>query len=298
MPLNLAVPAAVASLAYLNAKLSFSYDISLMSSLAKVAFNIRRAEWQDRVNLFYNLEAHALAARTANLTFIVFEGRSWTYYEAYQSTLRYGAWLKREHGVRPKEIVAMDFMNSSDFIFMWLGLWSIGAVPAFINYNLVGKPLTHSVKASTARLLFVDEALQSSFPPEQLETFASPDFRDGSGPVEVVFYNKNLESRILQTEPVREPDSSRTGAVPRDMSILIYTSGTTGLPKPAIVSWQKCWAGATFVSNWLGLTKKDRFFTVRNSLPCDIYRLSLTNGQYSVCLSTIRLPHSLALSPS
>lgn len=267
----MAVPAAVASLAYLNARLSFSYDLGLMSSLAKLAFNIRRAEWNDRVNLFYNLESHALAARTANLTFIVFEGRSWTFYEAYQTTLRYGAWLKREHGVKPREIVAMDFMNSSDFIFMWLGLWSIGAVPAFINYNLSGKPLTHSVKVSTSRLLFVDEELRDSFPPEQLDTFASPDFRDGKGPVEVVFYNKNLESRILQTDPVREPDSTRAGVVPRDMSILIYTSGTTGLPKPAIVSWHKCWAGSTFVSNWLGLTKKDRLFTVRISLRHNIF---------------------------
>jgi acyl-CoA synthetase (AMP-forming)/AMP-acid ligase II len=45
------------------------------------------------------------------------------------------------------------------------------------------------------------------------------------------------------------------------MAMLIYTSGTTGLPKPAIVSWKKCWSGSGFISDWMGVTPSDKFFT-------------------------------------
>jgi acyl-CoA synthetase (AMP-forming)/AMP-acid ligase II len=48
-------------------------------------------------------------------------------------------------------------MNSPDFMFAWLGLWSIGAAPAMINYNLAGKALLHCLKISGAKLLLVDE---------------------------------------------------------------------------------------------------------------------------------------------
>jgi acyl-CoA synthetase (AMP-forming)/AMP-acid ligase II len=154
-------------------------------------------------------------------------------------------------------------MNSANFVFIWMGLWSIGAAPAFINYNLSGKPLTHSVKVSSARLLIVDEEVRERFPPEQLATFASPDFRDGKGSVEVVFFTPEVEAQILQTAPVRQDDSARSGPEGRDLAMLIYTSGTTGLPKPAIVSWAKCWAGGTFIGRWISLKKTDRIFTVR-----------------------------------
>jgi len=47
-------------------------------------------------------------------------------------------------------------MNSPDFILAWLGLWSIGAAPAMINYNLASKALLHCLKISGTKLLLVD----------------------------------------------------------------------------------------------------------------------------------------------
>lgn len=222
----------------------------------------RFAERGDRLNIFYALETHALSPATADQEFIVYDNRSWTFRETYTMALRYGAWFKQVHGVRRKEIVAIDFMNSSTFLFLLLGLWSIGAVPAFINYNLAGKPLTHSVRTSTAKLLVVDEEVRNCFPPEQLQTFASPGFRDGKGPVNVVFFTPDVEAQVLEREPTREDDKERGGLVPRDMALLIYTSGTTGLPKPAIVSWKKCWSGSLFFGDWMHISNSDRFFTV------------------------------------
>ncbi|KAJ5090944.1 hypothetical protein N7532_009628 [Penicillium argentinense] len=261
LPLKVALPAAAAAAAYLNARWSLSYDLGMIYAGLKMAVRARVAERGDRMNLFYTLEAHALAPATADHEFIVYNGRTWSFRETYLMALRYGTWFKRVHGVRRKEIVAIDFMNSSTFLFMVLGLWSIGAVPALINYNLSGKPLTHSVRSSTAKLLIVDEEVRNCFPPEQLKTFSSDSFRDGKGPVHLVFHTSEVESQILGMEPTREDDKVRGDVLPRDMAMLIYTSGTTGLPKPAIVSWKKCWSGSFFVGDWLKIGPSDRFFT-------------------------------------
>ncbi|KAJ5130236.1 AMP-dependent synthetase/ligase [Penicillium bovifimosum] len=261
IPLSLAIPAVATTLAYLNAKWSLSYDLKLVKGGLKTSMKSHFAERGDRLNLFYILEAHALNPKTANNQFIVYNGQTTTFHEAYIMVLRYGAWFKKVHGVQRKEIVAIDFMNSSTFIFMVMGLWSIGAVPAFINYNLTGKPLTHSIRTSTARLLVVDEEVRPCFPAEQEEILTSPAFRDGKGPIEIVYHTPEVEAQVLGMEPTREDDAVRSGAIARDMAILIYTSGTTGLPKPAIVSWRKCWFGSLFSQDWMGITPSDRFFT-------------------------------------
>ncbi|RHZ70899.1 hypothetical protein CDV55_106526 [Aspergillus turcosus] len=279
VPLSLSGPAVATALAYLNAKYSLFYDMKLIKALLKIAVKTSMAQRRDRLNLFYILENHALSPATKDRPFIVYNGRAFSFHETYELALRYGNWFKTVHGVKPKEIVAVDFMNSSTFVFLLLGLWSIGAVPAFINYNLTGKPLTHSVRTSTARLLIVDDEVRNCFPPEQLQIFASADFREDKGAVEVVFFTPDVEAQIMQTEAVREDDKARSGPVLRDMAMLIYTSGTTGLPKPAIVSWRKCWTGSTFVANWLGIKPADRFFTC---MP--LYHSSATVLGFMSCL--------------
>ncbi|KAL2863799.1 putative long-chain fatty acid transporter [Aspergillus lucknowensis] len=261
IPLSLAGPALATTLAYLNARYSLFYDAKIFHGLFKSIIKSRLAQRRDTLNLFYILEDQALDSSSKDRPFIVYNGRTWTYHETYVLALRYGTWFKQVHGIKPREIVALDMMNSSTFLFIWLGLWSIGAVPAFINYNLSGKPLTHSVRTSTARLLIVDEEVRSSFGPEELAAFASPDFREDGGPIEIIFHTPEIEAQVLQTEAIREDDKARRGLQLRDMALLIYTSGTTGLPKPAIVSWRKCWAGSIFVSTFTELQKHDRVFT-------------------------------------
>jgi acyl-CoA synthetase (AMP-forming)/AMP-acid ligase II len=246
------------------------------------------AERGDRLNLFYVLEAHALDPKTANNQFIVYNGQTTTFHEAYIMVLRYGAWFKNVHGIKRKEIVAMDFMNSSTFVFMLMGLWSIGAVPAFINYNLSGKPLTHSIRTSTARLLVVDEEVRHCFPAEQEQILTSPTFRDGKGPVEIIYHTPEVEAQVLGMEPTREDDAVRSGLIPRDMAILIYTSGTTGLPKPAIVSWKKCWFGSVFIQDWMGVTPSDRFFTASSTDTLDFCSPRLTYWLVHASLPQLR----------
>lgn len=248
--------------AWLNAKAQLSYDYKLASSLIVASVRNYRAERRDQSNLFYVLEKHATTKSTGSSPFLIYNGKAWTFREVYDIVLQYGTWLKTRYAIQPREVVAMDFMNCPQFIFLWLGLWSLGACPAFINYNLTGQPLLHCIKTSTARILFVDEEVKSRFTQDVLDAVAAPGFRDGNGIVEVVDFNPGTERQILAEKGLREPDSSRAGPRMHEMANLIYTSGTTGLPKPAVVSWTKIRLGGGFTALFLGLKSDDRFYTV------------------------------------
>ena len=256
------MPAAVASLAYLNARTQFGYDYAILSGLVGNNIKTSLLEKRDKTNLYYVFENHARSKSTANHPFLVYEGKSWTYKEAYDIVLKYAEWMKSTYSIAPKEIVALDFMNSEQFIFTWLAVWSLGAIPAFINYNLTGEPLLHCIRTSTARIIFVDEEVKPLFTPKVQESLASSDIKDGRRSIEAVYFDAELQQQILKMEGIRQPDTSRSGALSKDMAVLIYTSGTTGLPKAAIVSWYKTYFGGVFLGRWMGLKRDDRFYSV------------------------------------
>ncbi|KAL8670119.1 MAG: hypothetical protein Q9168_005328 [Polycauliona sp. 1 TL-2023] len=259
VPFAVALPALLASGAYLNARTHLSYDLKNIFDILQSRAYAALGESRDQANVFYVLERHAFAASTANRPFLVYQGTTWTFKEAYDTTLRYGTWLKTTYNVAPKEIVAIVSMNRPEFIFLMLGLWSIGAHPALINYNLTGAPLIHCLTISSARIVLVDEEISGQFNHEVTAAISSPNFRDGKGPMERV----NLTASTIPSSisGVREPDSARSGPQTHHMAALIYTSGTTGFPKAAVVSWGKLRVGGNFVARFLGLTGRDRYYT-------------------------------------
>ena len=156
----------------------------------------------------------------------------------------------------------MDFMNSPQFLFLCMAIWSLGARPALINYNLTGDPLLHCIKTSTSRIIFVDDEVRSHFTPTVLEKLAGSDFREGTGSVQTIFFDECVRHEIERTKGAREPDAARSGVKGPEMAMLIYTSGTTGLPKPGIVPWSKGIIGGNYCGRWLGMKSSDRYYTV------------------------------------
>ncbi|KAI4129275.1 MAG: hypothetical protein LQ338_002327 [Usnochroma carphineum] len=279
-PVAVAAPALLASGAYINARTNLLDDVSSIIRLFQAKANSSLNQYQDRCNLFYALERHALAKSTANHPFIIYEENTWTFREVYDTALKYGTWLKTKYRIAPKEMVALDFMNRPEMVFVWLGLWGIGACPALINYNLTGAPLIHCIATSTARIIFVDEAVSERFTTEVTSAISSSTFRDGKGAIETVTFSSTTASDIVaSTTGIREPDSSRSGDPMYGMAALIFTSGTTGFPKAAIVSWGKMTVGGGYVPRWLGLGRKDRFYTC---MP--LYHTSAAALGFGTCL--------------
>ncbi|KAI0380326.1 acetyl-CoA synthetase-like protein [Hypomontagnella monticulosa] len=252
VPLALSVPAAAAGLAYLNVKTGFWYDRTLLRGTIPALFQNVRRERKDRCNTFYVLEAAATNKSSRDRPFILYEDKSWSYAQVYEVALKYGNWLKTKFDVKPKDIVAIDVQNSDHFLFLCFGLWSIGAKPAFINYNLTSDALVHCVKTANSVLMLVDPEVAAN---------VDNGVREKLGGLRIELLTDELRAEVFATEPVRPPDSLRSGQLAKDMAILIYTSGTTGLPKAAIVSWKKLTQAGTFVGSWLATKPSDVFYT-------------------------------------
>ena len=209
--------------------------------------------YRGRLNFFYRFEDLALEKSSQNRDFLRFEDRSYTYAQAYDIVLRYAAWLKEKRGVKKGEMVALDFQNTDTLLFLVLALWSLGAVPALINYNLLGKPLVHCITKAKSKLVLIDPSVAGNVGDDVKTELSDTTF-------EVV--TPQLDSQIQSLEPYRAPDEVRSDAAGRGMAMLIYTSGTTGLPKAAIISWSKVAIPSGFSSRWVGTTKNDTFYTV------------------------------------
>jgi len=157
-------------------------------------------EWTDRLNLYYLLENIATNSSTSDRALLIFEGKRLSYKDVYEQVLKYGQWLKNE-GVKKGDIVALDFQNSDSYIFVWLGLWSIGAKPAFLNYNLSGASLVHCLKAATTKLCIVDPNVEEN---------VGQDVRDQLKDIRFIVHTPEVEAQIAATEGVRAPDSDRS----------------------------------------------------------------------------------------
>ncbi|KAJ9503771.1 long-chain fatty acid transporter fat1 [Exophiala xenobiotica] len=291
----LSIPAALAGLAYFNARYRISPDWHIVRNLSIAQRSYQKRIEADRTNSFYIIEEHANNPKVADKLFLIYQDKRYTFKQTYTTVLRYAGWLHSVHKVVPGEIIAIDFMNCPQFIFLTLAIWSLGALPAYINYNLTSKPFIHSIKTSTARLLIVDPEIGSKvLTPEAKEAFAASDFRNNTFPLDVAVLTYGLQSSLDYFPPYRAPDSARAGAIGRSPSVLIFTSGTTGLPKAAVVPWERTGWGSLFVARWIGLrpvtdSNPDRYYT---AMP--LYHSSAFQLGFHLCLisaSTLVLSH-------
>lgn len=224
------------------------------------------------MNVFYELEKHALSSNIGHRPFLAvppsvpktvqglndLEGLTcveYTYKQVYNLSLQFAAWLRLEHGVQKGDIIALDFTNKPQFVFLWFAIWSLGAKPAFINTGLRGEALIHCVETSSSRLLLLDPDLPDALTPEIQARLSDT----GVGAVVV---DASVEVRIRNTPGYRASHEDRGGEIGNDLAVLIFTSGTTGLPKASIVPWRKLLNSAKAMSVWLGMKPKDRYYTV------------------------------------
>ena len=297
---TLAIPATAAAFAYLNARWALYSDWHLLSSLVRARIAWRRRLRRDRVNNFYILEEHAHNAAIKDKPFLIYEDRQWTFQQTYDTVLRYAGWIQDTHKVTSGEIVAIDMMNRPSFIFLAIALWSLGAVPALINYNLTGPSLIHCIRSSTARLVFIDPELHDKFTPEVMKELSSPVFRNASLPLTLITLSHELESSLAYFPPFRALDSVRSIPLGRTPCALMFTSGTTGFPKPATMSWERMVAGGGgMIYRWMGLRpandkSPDRFYT-----PMPLYHGTAFGFGFNVCLNnavTFCLGHKFSTS--
>lgn len=191
-----------------------------------------------------------------------FEVENITYADLYAMVLRFSYVLKNDYGVTDLDTIGIDCMNKPLFIIMWFALWNIGAVPAFLNFNIKDKPLIHSLKAGGVLQVFVDPDCAHAI--RDLAAGIRKELPD----VKLHYLDEASLIRKLNDEKTpkyRAPNATRR---PQDSDhsccALIYTSGTSGLPKPAIMSWRKAFMAATLFGY---IMKIDVNSTVLTAMP-------------------------------
>lgn len=190
-----------------------------------------------------------------------FELQQYSYRETYEIVLRLSYYLYNVHQIKPGDYVALDFTNKPLFIFLWFALWNLGATPAFLNYNVLGKPLVHCIKSSKITHIFIDPLAREPI----LKT--EKDIRSEVPDTHLHFVDEDMlyETVLLKEDypKLRVDDAIRSPSSSEDFeaAMLIYTSGTTGLPKPAIMSWRKATIGCSLFGRIMRVKPGKMVFT-------------------------------------
>lgn len=255
--------------AYVDASKGVLDDLHTMRAAGRGMLFARYSEFTGKVNLIYTIEYWA--NKTPNKLALLyprpvpgrkaqkgrpqkdlFEMRKYTFRQLYEIVAKYARVLKFDYGVKPGDTVALDSVNKDEYVFVWYALWSLGAKPAFINYNLKDKPLVHCVVAAKSSLVVVDEEVADNV--KEVESQL--------GGVPTVYMTDAFRSKVSAAKPYYSTAAERN---PNDQlfdtGMLIYTSGTTGLPKAAVMSWQKCIIGGSSYGAVNRISPKDTIYS-------------------------------------
>ncbi|CAI4225952.1 unnamed protein product [Auanema sp. JU1783] len=157
--------------------------------------------------------------------------RSFTFKELDELSNQYANFFLKE-GLQEDDVIAIVMENSIHFIAIWLGCSKIGVISSWINTNLRGSCLEHTLKTSNSKAVFCSSTLWSNVQEVQdlltIETnryfIVSNSQNNG-----LITIDKEVQASSCRP-PTRE--SCKTF---KDPLCYIYTSGTTGMPKAAVI---------------------------------------------------------------
>jgi fatty-acyl-CoA synthase len=139
-------------------------------------------------------------------------------------------------GVKRGDVVVLLAENSPFYLASVLGISRIGATAALVNTNLRGRPLSHAVDVSKAKIVLVSHTLEPGL--RECDELCKALDR-------ILVFDDNPYAGLLANTPSTPFPCAPVRA--EDDFIYIYTSGTTGLPKPCRISHARAiLAGAGF----------------------------------------------------
>ena len=220
------------------------------------------------ISPLFGLLEESLTGENKDREFLYFEGKSYSFAQVHELSLRLASLLAHE-GVARGERVAVYLFNSPEFVVSLLALNYLGAVVVPVNPLLKKDEISHIVHDASAFALLTDRQLLDHVAPETLASLrfhlvfnAEAASEAGPGRLNV----KTLEA-LDAALPRPVPALSR----PDDAALIVYTSGTTGKPKGAVLSFGNvAYTVSTYPSRF-HLLQTDRLLGI---LPlCHLYGL-------------------------
>ena len=84
--------------------------------------------------------------------------RMWTFHELNEYANRVANYFT-SLGLQKGDTAALFMDNSPEYIGLYIGLWKIGVIAAFLNYNLRHGSLTHCIRVAKSRALIFSSSL-------------------------------------------------------------------------------------------------------------------------------------------
>ena len=195
---------------------------------------------------FDNLSAliDARAAATPDRIFLIApdDGRELTFGDLRRATRNVALRLRDDWGVRPGDNVGLLLANGVDFVVVYLGIMSLGAVACPIN-TLHQDPEIDFVLANAAINVICTEA-----------DFAARLGRDDGPRVRLCD-----DPRAMWDVATTDDDEVALPTVAADaVAQIVHTSGSTGRPKGVMLSHCNVLADCRYIAEWLGLGPEDR----------------------------------------
>lgn len=229
----------------------------------------------------FGLLEESLTGENKDREFLYFEGKSYSFAQVHELSLRLAALLAYE-GVARGERVAVYLYNSPEFVVSLLALNYLGAVVVPVNPLLKKDEISHIVHDASAFALLTDRQLLDHVAPETLSSLRfhlvfDVEAASHAGP-------GRLNVKTLDDLDAALPIPAPALSSPDDAALIVYTSGTTGKPKGAVLSFANvAYTVATYPSRF-HLLQTDRLLGI---LPlCHLYGLLVVlAGALRVCAS-------------
>jgi fatty-acyl-CoA synthase len=181
--------------------------------------------------------------------------------------LSYGALTERAHafarwalelGLAKGDVVGLMMPNRPEYLAVWLGLTSVGAVVALINTQLHGRVLAHSVDVAKPKHVIVTAELLQPLEAAVAQSATKPKIWAHGPGAGAAFDRVDRAIERHSGGPLRAAE--RRAVTIHDPALLIYTSGTTGLPKAAYVSHRRLLQWSLWFAGLIDTTPADRMY--------------------------------------
>ncbi len=164
---------------------------------------------------------------TADRPFLVYEGESISFSEAYAQADALGHALVHTFGVSKGDRVGIAMRNYPEWVISYIAIVSIGAISVSFNSWWTADELAYGIEDSTPKVIIVDrERLASTYEAARANGATLIAVRvDGALPEGVIAWSDVTAAG---------PSMPVVAIDPEDDATILYTSGTTGHPKGAV----------------------------------------------------------------
>ncbi|CCK78334.1 class I adenylate-forming enzyme family protein [Desulfobacula toluolica] len=191
---------------------------------------------------------------------VIFEDTPITYRELNRETNRVAHFFK-EKGLKKGDRIAVDLLNSPEFLACYFAAAKLGLIFVPLNYRLVSQELKYQINRCNCRLLVFNDLFTKYIEPIR-------DFLDVEKENFICVTGYTAENycpewaldyySIIEKYPFHEPVPDEFIDLD-DPFIILFTSGTTGNPKGAVLTHGQTYFKCFQVINYTDMRQDDIF---------------------------------------